>query len=83
MQNTILNIVHHSTFVMALVQRTCLNNEIPLCLFFFCAFWGAQKGTKEKNRKGCKIAFGSLTMYGKFGSLSNFECFLLLDFLLS
>lgn len=55
MQNTILNIVHHSTFVMALVQRTCLNNEIPLCLFFVCAFWGAQKGTREKTEKAARL----------------------------
>lgn len=54
MQNTILNIVHHSTFVMALVQRTCLNNETPLC-FFFCAFWDAQKGTREKTEKTARL----------------------------
>ena len=82
MQNTILNIVHHSTFVMALVQRTCLNNETPLCFFLLCLL-GCTKRYKRKNRKVCKIAFGSLTMYGKFGSLSNFECLLLLDSLLS
>ena len=54
MQNTILNIVHRSTFVMALVQRTCLNNETPF-FFFFCAFWGAQKGTREKTEKAARL----------------------------
>lgn len=54
MQNTILNIVHHSTFVMALMQRTCLNNETPLCLVF-CAFWGAQKGTRETTEKAARL----------------------------
>lgn len=49
MQNIILDIVHHSTFVMALMQRTCLNNEAPLCLFFFCAFWVHKKVQKQKS----------------------------------
>jgi len=50
MQNTILNIVHHSTFVMALMQRTCLNNETPLCLFSFVPF-GVHKKVQEKKQK--------------------------------
>ena len=38
-----------------------------------CPF-GCIKWYKRNNRKGCKIAFGSLTMFSKFESLSNFEC---------
>ena len=55
MQNTILSIVHHSTFIMALMRRTCLNNETPLCLFLFCAFLGAQNGTRETTEKAARL----------------------------
>lgn len=49
MQNTIRNIVHHSTFVMALVQRTCLNNETPF--FFSFVPFGVHKKVQEKKQK--------------------------------
>ena len=46
-----------------------------LCVCFLLYLLGCTKKYKRKNRKGCKMVFGSLTMYSKFGSLSNFECF--------